>query len=177
MGSTYRSVRYGHTYRSVRLPVYEPPTTGRYRKKSTVGGRLTKKSTVGDRLREKSTVGYRLRKKKGRRRGKEEKKKRRRKNTSRVCCRRPGRPRVVARARGRFFSRARRPSVFLHGEKDRDDLENLGTMPRMRTSRGDDLFTTVFSSSGDEEKREASATSHPREENPWRPLISAGRRK
>ncbi|RZS14456.1 hypothetical protein BHM03_00046147, partial [Ensete ventricosum] len=72
------------TYRSARLPVCGPPTTGRFRQKSVIGGRLS----------EKSIVDGRLRKKKGRRRGKEKKKKRGIKNTSPApsspaCRRRP----------------------------------------------------------------------------------------
>ncbi|RWW44417.1 hypothetical protein BHE74_00049815, partial [Ensete ventricosum] len=97
-----------------------PPKIDHRRSISAVGGRLKKKSTVGGRLREKSTVGGRLRKKKGRRRrGKEEKKKRR-------IPRRVLSP--LADARGRFFSRARRRSVSLRGEKDRGDFGNLKSL-------------------------------------------------
>ncbi|RWW27341.1 hypothetical protein BHE74_00019543 [Ensete ventricosum] len=99
----------GGTYRSARLPVRGPPTTGRFRQKST----------VGDRLSEKSTIGGRLRKKRGRRRGKEKKKKRGRKNTSPApsspACRRCPRPLFLPReetkrlpARG---DRSRRPNL------------------------------------------------------------------
>ncbi|RRT60592.1 hypothetical protein B296_00028295, partial [Ensete ventricosum] len=78
-------------------------------------------STVNGRLREKSTVDSRLRKKKGRRRG-NEKKKRKKEYLAHVPSSPAGRLRVVATCdRGRFFSRVRRRSVFLHGEKYRVD--------------------------------------------------------
>ncbi|RZS00356.1 hypothetical protein BHM03_00030051 [Ensete ventricosum] len=101
---------------------------GRLKKKSTVDSRLREKSTVDGRLREKSTVDIRLRKKKGRRRGKEEKKEEDKKEyLAHVLSSPAGRPRAVV-ARGSlapaaaFFSRARRRSVSLHGEKNRDDI-------------------------------------------------------
>ncbi|RZR84434.1 hypothetical protein BHM03_00011270 [Ensete ventricosum] len=94
----------GGTYRSIRLPVCGPPTTRRFRQKSTVGGRL--------------------RKKKGRRRGKKEKKKRIRKNIS------PPHRRRLRVARGSFFSRARRWSVSPRGEKDRGDVTTMFHLDR-----------------------------------------------
>ncbi|RWW01652.1 hypothetical protein GW17_00035294 [Ensete ventricosum] len=103
----------GGTYWSARLPVRGPPTTERFRQKSTVGGRL----------REKSTVGGRLRKKKGRRRGKQKKKNEGKKEylarapSSPAYCRGPR----VGRGRGRFLSCARRRSVSPRGETDRGD--------------------------------------------------------
>ncbi|RRT54159.1 hypothetical protein B296_00026161, partial [Ensete ventricosum] len=92
----------GGTYRSARLLVREPLTTGRFRQKLTVDGRL----------REKSTVGSRLGKKKGR--GKEEQRgKERIPRLRAVLARAPSSPagcqRTVA-ARGRFFSLVRRRS-------------------------------------------------------------------
>ncbi|RWW33565.1 hypothetical protein GW17_00001728 [Ensete ventricosum] len=111
----------GGTYRSARLPVREPPATGRFCQKSAVDGQLSEKSTVGDRLR----------KKKGRRRGKEKKEGNKEYLASAVLAsavlaRLPSPPAgrlraVAARGRGRFFSRARRRSVSPREETDRGD--------------------------------------------------------
>ncbi|RWW27887.1 hypothetical protein GW17_00007655 [Ensete ventricosum] len=100
----YISVRHvSGTYQSARLPIREPPFTGRFGQKSIVGGRL--------------------RKEKGRRRGKE-KKKRGRKNTS--LARRPRSPVVVAR---RSPTRHRRPR-FTRGTIAFSPSRGDGASPR-----------------------------------------------
>ncbi|RRT44597.1 hypothetical protein B296_00030028, partial [Ensete ventricosum] len=87
------------------------------------GGRLREKSTVDGRF-QPSVIDFdRQRSIEGEKRKKKKKKRKRRKKKKEVPLS-PRSPRlrtVAALARGRFFSRARRWNVSLHGEKDRGD--------------------------------------------------------